>query len=101
MADISKTIAISRQRGSGGAYVGRLLSERLGLRYIDREMLRNAAEYLLPQSAEGQVVTGASSSCFPRLGQAFASGPLDCGYIPPSSDAVYEGELFDIEQRLL
>ena len=100
MPEPSRTIALSRQRGSGGSYVGRIVAERLGLRYIDREMLRNAAEYLRPQSAEQQLETRASS-WFTRLGEAFARGGPDCGYVPPSSDAVYEGELFDIEQRLL
>src|SRR5262245_23122446 len=35
MTNTPKTVAISRQRGSGGSYIGRTLADRLGLRYID------------------------------------------------------------------
>jgi cytidylate kinase len=96
----TKTVAISRQRGSGGSLVARAVSDRLGLRYIDREMLRAAAEYLCGTNGEDQARTK-SASWWTRLGEAFASGGLDCGYVPPTSEAVYEGELFDIEKRLL
>jgi len=93
-----KTIAISRQQGSGGSYIARAVADRLGLRYIDRELLRLAAEYLRGTDDE---IAAPLSSWWARLSNAFASGGADCGYVPPSSDAVYEGELFDIEQRLL
>jgi cytidylate kinase len=96
----TKTVAISRQRGSGGSLVARAVSDRLGLRYIDREMLRAAAEYLCGTTGDDQARIKAAS-WWTRLGEAFASGGLDCGYVPPTSESVYEGELFDIEKRLL
>ena len=48
MSDVpnTKCIAISRQQGSGGSFIGRAVAERLGFRYFDREMLRAVAEYL-------------------------------------------------------
>lgn len=94
----TKTIAISRQQGSGGSFIARAVADRLGLRYIDRELLRLAAEYL--RGTDDEIATPLSS-WWSRLSNAFASGGADCGYVPPSCDAVYEGELFDIEQRLL
>jgi len=94
----SRTVALSRQRGSGGSYVGRLVAERLGLRFVDREMLRHACEYLRPAPNEEPAPKG---SWLARLGQAFAHGGLDAGYVPPTSDDVYEGELFEIERKLL
>mgnify|MGYP000885106400 CR=1 FL=1 len=39
-------ISISRQLGSGGAYVGKRLAEVLGIKYIDRDILYKAAEEL-------------------------------------------------------
>lgn len=36
-------IVIGRQFGSGGRHVGKLLAERLGLRYYDKELLKEAA----------------------------------------------------------
>ena len=34
MSDLVTTVAISRQRGSGGTFVGREVAERLGLRFL-------------------------------------------------------------------
>ena len=99
MTNTSKTIAISRQRGSGGSYIGRSLAERLGLRYIDRQMLRDAAEYLRTHDPEEKVEM--SGSWWSRLGQTLAFGAPEIGYVPPSAEATYEGELFDIESKII
>ena len=43
-------ITISRQLGSGGAYLGQRLSHRLNALYVDHEIVRQAAEELrLPE----------------------------------------------------
>ena len=95
-----KTVALSRQRGSGGSYVGRKVAERLGLLCIDRELLRDAAEYLRLRDSTVQIAT-AESSWWSRLGQAFAMAGPDSGYVPPSPESVYEGDRFGIEERLI
>ena len=96
---VAKTVAISRQIGSGGSYIGRAVAERLDLRYIDREMLRDAAEYLHTQDPERQ--EEAVGSWWARLGQTFALGAPDAHYAPPPSDAIYEGDLFEIQKRIV
>ena len=40
------TVTIARLMGSGGSYVGRLVARRLGFKYIDREILYEAARRL-------------------------------------------------------
>jgi cytidylate kinase len=99
MTHASVTIAISRQRGSGGSYVGRLVADRLNLRYIDRELLRHAAEYL--STHQEAKPASAPVSWLERLGHTIGLGTADAGYTPPSSDVVYEGALFEIERRLM
>ena len=37
-------ITIGRQYGSGGRYVGRLLAERLGIPFYDKEILAEASK---------------------------------------------------------
>jgi CMP/dCMP kinase len=101
-----RTVALSRQRGSGGSYVGRHVAERLGFRYIDRDLLRDASQYLHEQPAAGSspeaVATGPSgSSWWPWLTSAFSRGCLDGVYVPPSESVTYEGDLFEIEHRLI
>ena len=36
MNGLVRTVAISRQRGSGGTFVGREVADRLGVRFVDR-----------------------------------------------------------------
>ena len=81
MTNTSKTVAISRQRGSGGSYIGRAIADRLSLRYIDRQMLRDAAEYLRTHDPEERVET--TGSWWSRLGQTLALGVPEAGYAPP------------------
>jgi CMP/dCMP kinase len=95
------TVAISRQKGSGGAYVGRCLADRLGLRYVDRDLLRNAAEYLHESDRGQRAAAEAESSWWAKLGSACAFGGPDGLYVPPSATAVYDGEVFRIESRLI
>ena len=99
-ADSVRTVAISRQRGSGGALVGRTVADRLGFRFVDRDMLRVAAEYLGDHGSPA-ATEPAGSSWWSRISAAFAMGRPDprCG--APSVESVYEGDLFEIEQRLL
>jgi hypothetical protein len=33
-------VALSRQMGAGGAYVGQAVARHLGVRYVDREILK-------------------------------------------------------------
>jgi cytidylate kinase len=102
---MTKTIAISRQRGSGGSYVGREVADRLGLRHIDRQMLHDASEYLCAQEATAEAAAAAATSSggswWSRVSAAFAIGAPEYGYVPPSSDAVYEGELYEMQQRII
>jgi cytidylate kinase len=101
MSDVPhrKIIAISRQQGSGGSYIGRAVAERLGFRYFDREMLRIVAEYLGEQSSKKDGEP--EESWFDRLGTLFALGSLETGYVPPSPTVLYEGQLVGIEDRLI
>jgi cytidylate kinase len=99
MQAVVRTVAISRQRGSGGTFVGREVADRLGLRFVDREMLRVAAEYF--QHHDLPAATEPVGSWWTRIGQAFAMGGPDARFAPPSVESVYEGDLFEIEERLL
>ena len=95
-----RCIAISRQQGSGGSYIGRGVAERLGFRYFDREMLRTVAEYLKEHEHDANDAPLAAS-WFDRLGTMFALGTFETGYVPPSPTVRYEGELVGIENRLI
>src|SRR5678816_4708631 len=84
----TRCIAISRQQGSGGSYIGRAVAERLGFRYFDREMLRTVAEYLREHEHDSKDEPRAES-WFDRLGAVFSVGTLETGYVPPSPTVLY------------
>lgn len=79
--------------------MGREVADRLGLRFVDREMLRIAAEYLQEHDSPAQ--SEQADSWWSRISQAFALGGPDSHCAPPSVESVYEGDLFKIEERLL
>src|SRR5436189_18417 len=95
------TVAISRQRGSGGSYVGRQVAHCLNLKYIDRELLRDAAEYLHHEESSRTPRKQAEASWWSHLGNALALGGPEILYVPPSPAAVYEGDLFEREDCLI
>jgi cytidylate kinase len=97
----NKIVAISRQQGSGGSYIGRAVAERLGFRYFDRELLRAAAEFLREHEQSSQPGRPRADSWFDRLASYFTVGSLDTGYVPPSPTVLYEGEVVEIENRLI
>jgi CMP/dCMP kinase len=95
------TVAISRQRGSGGTYVGRQVAHCLGLKYVDRELLRDAAEFLHKDESSRTPRQREETSWWARLGNACALGGPEMLYVPPAPAAVYEGDLFEREDRLI
>jgi CMP/dCMP kinase len=46
------SVTISHQLGSGGAYLGEKLAERLGIRFLDRDILKDVAQQLDLAEAE-------------------------------------------------
>ncbi|HBD10166.1 MAG TPA: hypothetical protein DCZ69_18085, partial [Syntrophobacteraceae bacterium] len=49
---INIAITISRELGSGGSHIGKLVANRLGYAYIDRQILQMAAKELGVDEAE-------------------------------------------------
>jgi len=92
-----RTIAISRQRGAGGAYIGRTVAERLGFLYVDREMLRVAAEYLADRESE---LAAPASPLWTSFVMSFAHVTPEY-YVPPPLEAVYENDILTIQNRLV
>lgn len=89
-------ITISHQLGSGGAYLGQKLSERLDLPFIDREVLKKVAEQLnLAETAlagrEERLSTFWQS--FMRI--AVLTDPVEC--LSPDNYLPNDRELFKLE----
>ena len=94
-------VAISRQFGSGGAWVGRAVAQQLGFQYADREILAAAARELNVQAADLEPMEERTASIWERIGTLFALGAPDTPFVPPTLRSVTESLLFDVEQQVI
>jgi cytidylate kinase len=94
-------ITISRQLGSGGSYLGTLLADHLGYRYIDREILKQTSSLLHEDesiiSSREEKVTGFWES----LVQSLCVCTPETGYSPPPYRHICDKELFDTETQII
>jgi cytidylate kinase len=96
-----RAITISRQMGSGGTYLGYLLARKLDFTYIDREILRQAAQCLNADIEKLACIEGRSSGLLSRILQGFALGTPEAPNMPPLDRPVYDRELFTVEGRIM
>ncbi|MGC8490469.1 MAG: AAA family ATPase [Syntrophobacteraceae bacterium] len=94
-------ITISRQLGSGGSYIGRLVANRLGYAFIDRQIIQQAARELGVEEAIVEDRDGRLQTFWEKLVEAFANGAPLGGYTPPPLNLVSDEELVDTEHRLI
>jgi cytidylate kinase len=94
-------VAISRQLGSGGSYIGQAVARRLNFKYVDRQILERAAEMLgMPRDDLAQLEERVSSR-WVRLARILSLGPPDGPYSPPRLPVVQEEEIFEVENRII
>src|ERR1044072_7096426 len=98
---IKTTITISRQMGSGGSYVGQLIAKRLGLKYIDREVLHLAAEEF---GCDEETITPRServTSFWGRVLGGLSFGAPAVAWNPPPLGNFSDRELFEKQIQML
>lgn len=95
------TVTIARRMGSGGAYVGRLIAERLGLRYVDREVLHLAAETLGVEASALEHSRERVSTFWERFFGGLTFGAPDGPYSPPPVRAPSDKALFECQTRIM
>ena len=94
-------ITISRQMGSGGTYIGYLLAKELGYKYIDREILRQAAKHLKTDATWLENYDERSSGLLANILRGFSLGTPETTSVSPLSRPVYDRELFTLECRIM
>ena len=93
-------ITISRQIGSGGAYIGKRLADRLGISYFDREIINRAAQQL--NLTENSLLTRdekVTPSWRSMIEATIYGNPF--GYIPPPICTPTDKELFQAESDII
>ena len=95
-------LAISRQLGAGGSYIGQSVARSLGLTYLDREILHQAALLLGRQDEDLEELDERVANGWVRLTRHLALGPPDALFTPPRpASSVYEEDLFRIERQVM
>ena len=94
-------ITISRQMGSGGTYIGYLAAKELGFKYLDREILRQAANKLGIEPDMLEQYDGRSASLMGNIVQSFCFGAPEMPNLPPLGRPVYNKDLFALESKIM
>ena len=101
MANETIVLAISRQIGSGGAYIAQTVARRLGLRYVDREILHRAAEMLGADEDAVEKLEERRVGFWSRLFPGVQVGAPDAPFVPPPLPDVREGQVIEVESRII
>jgi len=95
-------LAITRQLGAGGSYIGQAVAHRLGLKYVDREILQQAAALLGRHDEDLAQLEERVANAWVRLTRHLSIGPPDALFTPPRpASSVYEEDLFRIERQVI
>jgi len=95
------TVTIARRMGSGGSYVGQGIAQRLGLRYIDREVLHLCAESLGVDASSLEPNCERVSSFWEKLFGGLTFGPPESPYAPPPLRNYTDRDLFERQVVIL
>jgi cytidylate kinase len=94
-------VALSRQMGAGGAYIGQAVARQLGVRYVGREVLDEAAKILGRDRAELESLEERVTSLWGRMAGVLAWGAPEAAYVPPPMPALYEEDVFAVESGII
>jgi cytidylate kinase len=95
------TITISRQMGSGGTYIGYLAAKQLGFRYLDREILQEAANQMGIEPQVLERFDGRSVPLLERIINSFCFGTPEMPGVPTFKKPVYDKDLFALQSNII
>ncbi len=95
-------LTVSRQMGAGGSYIGQKVASALHLKYVDREILQEAARLLGAEDSSLERLEERVAGVWVRMTRHLSFGPPDALFTPPNpATAVYEEELFRVERQIM
>ncbi|MDQ2731233.1 MAG: cytidylate kinase-like family protein [Armatimonadota bacterium] len=94
-------ITISRQLGSGGSEVGQIVAARMNLKYVDREVLRQAAETLGRDELDLSYRQDRTSSFWEKLVALLCASSPDVPFHPPPPLPIPDEQLFRLQSRIV
>ena len=100
-AQHTTVLAISRQLGSGGAFIGQTVAKRLGFHYVDRDILHQAAQMLGIDDADLEPLEERVESFWERLAPLFLFGVTGGPIMPPIPPQASGSALFAAESGII
>ena len=94
-------VAISRQLGSGGSYIGYLVAKELGFNYVDREILDQAAKHLGTDVRVLEHLDERSFGIIQDIIRGFSSVRTSADYVPPQIQSIYSKDLYALECKIM
>lgn len=94
---MARIITIARGMGSGGRTIGKMLSEQLGMRYYDKELIRLASEDSGINEAFFGRVDEKLKTSFIRKNGVYKGGLID----PASKDFTSDKNLFNFQAKII
>lgn len=92
-------ITISRELGSGGSFIGRVLAREMGISYVDREIIRETAKYFKLPENRIDLLSERLRSFWDSF-YVNINGYQDI-YSPPPIIGPTDWELFEIESQVI
>jgi len=93
-------ITISRQLGSGGAYIGQQLAKKLNIFYADREIIIQAAKQFSVLEEDLESSDEKKGSFWQSIIQSYGFGTLDA-FVPPQITLPTDSILFKAESEII
>jgi cytidylate kinase len=102
MSDGKVVITLSRQVGTRGASIGQKVARRLGFRYLDREILRQAAQLAWQDAETLQSREERIGGLWENVLQVFSIGTPEAAYpLPGACQHVTDRDLFELEADVI
>lgn len=96
------TVTLARQLGCGGSYLGQRLSETLGIRCLDREIVSQAAQQLAVQETELAEREERVATFWERMLRGLIAGPPEALYhAPVVASSVTDQDVFEAETAVM
>jgi CMP/dCMP kinase len=94
-------ITLSRQMGGGASFIGYSVAKQLGFQYVDREILRQAAQRLGTDTGALEHLDERSASLLETIMRGFSFGMPEISVPLPQSRPVEHRELFTMECKIM
>jgi cytidylate kinase len=94
-------LTVSRQFASGGSFIGQAVAQRLGMRYTDRDVLVRAAAESGCRESDLEASEERAGGFWSRFFRQCALGAPEAPFVAPLPPTLEEGDLFELERRII